>query len=83
MAARVLDLATCRVAEVPAWVDHVHAIGEVDLATVEFIERDLGVSRPTATKYLGALEKCGVLRKTKVGRTNFYVNEALFKLLSR
>ena len=42
---------------------------------IEFIERDLGVSRPTATKYLGALEKCGVLRKTKVGRTNFYVNE--------
>lgn len=50
---------------------------------IEFIERDLGVSRPTATKYLGALEKSGLLRKTRVGRTNFFINEPLFKLLSR
>ena len=48
---------------------------------IEFIERDLGVSRPTATKYLGALEKNGLVRKTRVGRTNFYVNEPLFRLL--
>lgn len=50
---------------------------------IEFIERDLGVSRPTATKYLGALEKAGLVRKTKLGRTNFYVNAPLFTLLSR
>lgn len=50
---------------------------------IEFIERDLGVSRPTATKYLAALEKRGLLRKTKLGRTNFYINEPLFNLLSR
>lgn len=48
---------------------------------IEFIERDLGVSRPTATKYLGALDKAGFVRKTKLGRTNFYVNESLFDLL--
>jgi Fic family protein len=50
---------------------------------IEFIERDLGVSRPTATKYLNALEENGIVRKTKIGRTNFYINEPLFKLLSR
>lgn len=50
---------------------------------IEFIERDLGVSRPTATKYLGALENAGLVRKTKLGRANFYVNEPLFILLSR
>jgi Fic family protein len=50
---------------------------------IEFIERDLGVSRPTATKYLGALEKSGLVRKTRPGRTNFYVNEPLFRLLSQ
>lgn len=50
---------------------------------IEFIERDLGVSRPTATKYLGALEAAGLVRKTKRGRTNFYINEPLFELLSR
>ncbi len=50
---------------------------------IEFIERDLEVSRPTATKYLGAMEKAGLVRKTKLGRTNFYINEPLFTLLSR
>lgn len=50
---------------------------------IEFIERDLGVSRPTATKYLGALEAMGLVRKTKLGRTNFYINERLFDLLKR
>jgi Fic family protein len=50
---------------------------------IEFIERDLEVSRPTATKYLAALQKSGLVRKTKLGRTNFYINEPLFKLLSQ
>jgi Fic family protein len=49
---------------------------------IEFIERDLGVSRPTATKYLDTLTKSGFLSKAKMGRTNFYVNDPLFKLLS-
>jgi Fic family protein len=49
---------------------------------IEFIERDLGVSRPTATKYLAELCEAGIVRKLKLGRTNFYINEPLFKLLS-
>lgn len=49
---------------------------------IEFVERDLNVSRPTAMKYLGALNAAGLLRKTKIGRTNFYINESLFKLLA-
>ncbi|MEO7412545.1 MAG: Fic family protein [Opitutaceae bacterium] len=48
---------------------------------IEFIERDLSVSRPTATKYLSDLSDAGFLRKTKLGRTNFYINDALFSLL--
>jgi Fic family protein len=50
---------------------------------IEFIERDLEVSRPTATKYLNALEAAGIIRKTKLGRTYFYVNDPLVTLLSR
>jgi Fic family protein len=50
---------------------------------IEFVERDLGVSRPTATKYLEELAKGGVVRKMKWGRSNFYVNDPLFALLSR
>jgi len=50
---------------------------------IEFIERDLEVSRQTATKYLDELAKGGIIRKMKLGRANFYVNDPLFNLLSR
>jgi Fic family protein len=49
---------------------------------IEFIERDLGVSRQTATKYLDQLGAARFVRKVKLGRTNFYINEPLFRLLS-
>ena len=49
---------------------------------IEFIERELGVSRPTATKYLEQLTSEGLLRKQKMGRTNFYINDPLYQLLS-
>lgn len=48
---------------------------------IEFIERNLSVSRPTATRYLGSLEKAGFVRKIKLGRANFYINDPLFSLL--
>jgi len=46
-----------------------------------FIERDVGVSRATATRYLEALAKDGLLQKHKIGRENYYVNHALVGLL--
>ena len=49
---------------------------------VEFLQRDLGVSRLTATKYLDQLAAGGVLEKTRVGRNNYYINRPLFALLS-
>ena len=49
---------------------------------IEFIENDLGVSRITATKYLNQLALAGLVRKQKFGKTNFYINEPLFALLS-
>ncbi len=49
---------------------------------IDFIERDLGVSRPTATKYLEQLAAAGMLKKQKLGRTNFFINEPLFTLLT-
>lgn len=49
---------------------------------IEYVERDLGVSRLTATKYLTMLTTAGFLRKQKLGRTNFYINDPLFKLLA-
>jgi Fic family protein len=49
---------------------------------IEFMERDLGISRVTATKYLEMLVAEGILRKEKRGKSNFYVNDPLFQLLS-
>jgi len=40
------------------------------------------IERPTATPDLAQLEKAGLERKTKVGRTNFYINESMLALLS-
>ena len=48
---------------------------------IEFLEQDLDVSRPTAARYLGELEKSGLVRKMKLGRTNFHINEPLVAIL--
>ncbi len=49
---------------------------------IEFIVRDLGVSRITAANYLNQLAADGILRKERLGTGNYYVNEKLFALLS-
>lgn len=49
---------------------------------IEYMERDLDISRSTAIRYLTELEKLGLLVKQKIGRDNFYINEPLFKLLA-
>lgn len=50
---------------------------------IEFVERDLKVSRLTATKYLNALTEGGFLEKHKIGRSNYYINLALNAILTR
>ena len=50
---------------------------------VEFVQRELGVTRITATKYLDALAADKVLDKVRVGRNNYYINRRLFELLQR
>jgi Fic family protein len=50
---------------------------------IEFLVRDLGVSRITAANYLNQLAKDGVLRKERLGTGNYYVNERLFELLRK
>ena len=50
---------------------------------VNFVRKDLNVSRPTATRYLNILVDGGLLVKQKIGRDNFYINVALLRLLTR
>jgi Fic family protein len=49
---------------------------------IAFIERDLKVSRVTATKYLEQLREGGFLEKHRLGRDNYYINRPLFELLA-
>ncbi len=49
---------------------------------IEFVEKELRVSRITAAKYLDRLAEEGFVTKRKIGKTNFYINEPLFALLS-
>lgn len=48
---------------------------------ISFVERDLGVSRITATRYLDELARIGIMRKVRLGRDNYYMNTALLDLL--
>lgn len=48
---------------------------------IEFIERDLKVSRLTATRYLELLTTGGFLKKQKIGRTNYFINPVLTSIL--
>lgn len=48
---------------------------------IEFLIRDLEISRLTATRYLDILVTMGLLSKHKIGRSNYYINVQLFDLL--
>lgn len=48
---------------------------------IDFIMQELQVSRITASKYLDALVKLGILSKHRKGKENYYMNDALFNLL--
>ncbi len=48
---------------------------------IDYLKRDLKVSRLTATKYLDTLARDGFLIKEKHGRSNYYINHALMEIL--
>ncbi|PWL30656.1 Fic family protein [uncultured Roseivirga sp.] len=49
---------------------------------IDRLQKDLHISRITSTRYLNILTEMGILNKQKLGRSNYYVNIELFKLLS-
>jgi Fic family protein len=50
---------------------------------IEFLTKALNITRLTATKYLDALCAEGYLQKEKTGRSNYYINKALFGILTK
>ena len=51
--------------------------------SVRYVQQELGVSRPTATRYLHLLVREQLLTKCRHGRANYYVNHALVELFER
>lgn len=47
---------------------------------IEYLQKDLGVSRQTAAKYLDTLAEHGFVEKHRSGKSNYFVNTALVKL---
>ena len=50
---------------------------------IAFLVEELGITRKTASSYLKALEKVGILESIKMGREIYFVNSELFKLLQK
>jgi len=50
---------------------------------IEFVQRDLSVSRPTASKYLETLTAAGLLESRVVGKNKYFINRPLVSLFLR
>jgi Fic family protein len=50
---------------------------------IEFLAKDLGISRLTATSYLNQMAHAGLLEKRKLGRGNYYIHHQLMRLLTQ
>ena len=48
---------------------------------IQFLMKDLNISRPTATRYLDTLANEGILKKSRLGRENYYLNTELIDVL--
>lgn len=48
---------------------------------IEFLELELRINKRTAQNYLDKIAELGFLEKTKVGKSNYYMNNALIKVL--
>lgn len=61
--------------------DLVNSLFKLPYTKIEYIVKDLDVTRLTATKYLDLLAADGLLLKQRLGRSNYYVNVALMRIL--
>jgi len=50
---------------------------------IEFLINRLNLHRDTASKYLNELEKNGILKAIKIGRSKYFINLELFDMLKK
>lgn len=62
-------------------LDLVNTLFKHPYVKIDFVIRDLAVSRPTAANYLEVLTDAGFLQKKKIWRSSYYINQPLFNLL--
>ena len=48
---------------------------------IDFLEKELNVHRNTASTYLNKLAEAKLLTKTKIGKTNYFINTPLMNIL--
>lgn len=61
--------------------DLINNIFSYPYTKVKFLEKEMKISRATATRYLDALARDNILEKNKMNRESYYVNKKLFDLL--
>ena len=61
--------------------DLLNSIFSHPYSKIAFIQRDLAVTRITATRYLDELARIALMQKVRIGRDSYYLNTALVALL--
>ena len=61
--------------------DPLNIISSHPYTKIDFVMKDLGIGRVTATRYLEALTNIGLMSKHKLWRGSYYINTDLCDLL--
>lgn len=62
------------------WQDLLNTLFRHSYTRIEYVEQELNMSRPTATKYRDTPAAAGFLDKQRIGRNNYYMNQRLVAL---
>lgn len=61
--------------------DLINSLFKHPYTKIDFLERELKIHRNTSASYLNSLADYGLLTKFKIGKSNYYINEPLLKIL--
>ncbi len=61
--------------------DLINILFKFPYTKIDFLERELNIHRNTASTYLNKLAEAKLLTKTKIGKTNYFINSPLMEIL--